>query len=190
MNVKVILNKDHAPLGEEGDVREVARGYARNFLFPRKIAYPYQAGIVSLFEARRGEIEQRKAEKRRNALGLKEQLETLNLVITVPAGANGKLYGAVTTQTIMDELAKQGFPVERKRIEMAGNNIKNVGKYQVTVKLYENSSATVNVGVQAQAIKAEPKVAPLRPNRRRREPNAENPVERVAEPEQTIPQPE
>ncbi|MDR2499812.1 MAG: 50S ribosomal protein L9, partial [Treponema sp.] len=73
-----------------------------------------------LFEARLGDIEARKAQKRQDAQGLKEKLESLNLEISMPAGPNGRLYGAVTSQTVSDELAKQGYPIERKRIDLAG----------------------------------------------------------------------
>jgi large subunit ribosomal protein L9 len=121
--MKVILNKDLSTLGEEGDVKDVARGYARNYLFPRGIALPYTPRTVKLFEARKEEIEARKAQKRQDALGLKERLENLELSLTMPAGANGKLYGAVTSQTVADELAKQGFQIERKRIDLAGTGI-------------------------------------------------------------------
>lgn len=147
--MKVILNKDVHPLGEEGDVRDVARGYARNYLFPRGLALPYTERNLKLFEARREEIEKRKAEKRQNAASLKERLESLELVLSMPAGANGKLYGAVTNQTIADEFARQGFQIERKKIEVPGNHIKSVGKYKVTVRLYENASAELTVLVQA-----------------------------------------
>jgi large subunit ribosomal protein L9 len=146
--MKVILNKDLSTLGEEGDVKDVARGYARNFLFPRGIALPYTDSTVKLFESRKEEIEARKAEKRKDASGLKEKLEALELVITMPAGANGKLYGAVTSQTIMDEFAKQGYQIERKRIELAATSFKSVGKYKVTVKLYESAAAEITVTVQ------------------------------------------
>jgi large subunit ribosomal protein L9 len=87
----------------------------------------------------------------------------------MPAGANGKLYGAVTTQTIADELLKQGFSIERKRVELPGNNFKSVGKYKVMVKLYENASAEVNVTVQGQELKVETKNHPLSKPRRRRD---------------------
>lgn len=165
--MKVILNQDLNPLGEEGDVKEVAKGYARNFLFPRGIALPYNEKTVKLFESRREAIEARKAEKRKDAAGLKEKIEALALVITMPAGANGKLYGAVTSQTIADEMGKQGFQIERKRIEVPGNHFKSVGKYKVTVKLYENASAEIVVTVQGQAVKAETPAAPARKGRRR-----------------------
>jgi large subunit ribosomal protein L9 len=168
--MKVILNRDLAPLGEEGDIRDVAKGYARNFLFPRGIALPYNESTVKLFESRREEIEARKVQKRSDAAGLKEKLESLNLEITMPAGPNGKLYGAVTSQTIVDELAKLGHQIERKRIELAGNSFKNIGKYKAAVKLYESAAAEININVLGQEIKTETKKAPpARPMKRRRD---------------------
>jgi len=167
--MKVILNKDHSPLGEEGDVKDVARGYARNFLFPRNIAVPYNAYTVKLLESRQEEINARKQEKRRDAAGIKEKLEALILEITMPAGANGKLYGAVTTQIIVDELAKHGHQIERKRIELAGTNFKNVGKYKAQIKLYESASAEITVTVIGQEIKTETKTPARSTGRRRRD---------------------
>jgi large subunit ribosomal protein L9 len=168
--VKVILNKDLPTLGEEGDVKDVARGYARNYLFPRGIALPYTPKTMKLFEARKEEIEARKVQKRQDALGLKERLESLELEITMPAGANGRLYGAVTAQTLADELEQQGFQMERKRIELAGNGFKNAGKYKATVKLYESSSAEIQVTVISQIAKTEtPHAQPARGGRHRRE---------------------
>jgi large subunit ribosomal protein L9 len=178
--MKVILNKDLNPLGEEGDVRDVAKGYARNYLFPRGIALPYTESTIKLFESRREEIESRKSDKRKDALGLKEKLEGLELLLSMPAGPNGKLYGAVTGQTIVDELLKQGFTVERKRVELPGNTFKSIGKYKVTVKLYESAAAEVNVTVQGQEIKVEAKSPP--PNRPRRRRDAEAFTEPAAAP--------
>jgi large subunit ribosomal protein L9 len=167
--MKVILNKDLSTLGEEGDVKDVARGYARNYLFPRGIALPYTPRTVKLFEARKEEIEAKKAQKRQDALGLKERLENLELTLTMPAGANGKLYGAVTTQTVADELAKQGFQIERKRIDLSGTGIKNAGKYRAIIRLYENSHAEILLVIIGQEIKSETPPAPTRPPRRRRD---------------------
>ncbi|MCL2007737.1 MAG: 50S ribosomal protein L9 [Treponema sp.] len=168
--MRVILNKDLLPLGEEGDVKDVAKGYARNYLFPRGIALPYTERNIKLFESRREEIELRKVQKRGDAAGLKEKLEGLVLEITMPAGPNGKLYGAVTSQTIMDELTKLGFKIERKKIDLPGNSVKNVGKFKATVKLYENASAELSFTVIGQEIKIETRKAPPpRPARRRRD---------------------
>jgi large subunit ribosomal protein L9 len=157
MNTKVILNQDLVALGEEGDIKDVAKGYARNFLFPRGIALPWTPRTVQLFEKRKDEIEARKELKRKDALGLKEKIEGLAVTIIMPAGANGKLYGAVTNLTVSDELAKQGLAIERKRIEIPGSTIKNVGKYKAAVKLYGNASAELNVIVEAEAVKKEEK---------------------------------
>jgi large subunit ribosomal protein L9 len=167
--MKVILNKDLSTLGEEGDVKDVAKGYFRNYLFPRGIALPYTPRTVKLFEARKEEIDAKKAQKRNDALGLKERLENLELSITMPAGPNGRLYGAVTNQTISDELLKQGFTIEKKRIDLAGTGIKNAGKYKAVIKLYENSSAEIQLTIIGQEIKSETPHAPARPVRRRRD---------------------
>lgn len=148
--MKVILNEDVKYLGEEGDIKDVAKGYARNYLFPRNLAVPCNAVTLAHFESRKEEIEQKKAVKRQNAAGLKEQLEALTLTIVMPAGPNGKLYGAVTNQTISDELQKLGFEIERKRIELPGLTFKSVGNYSATLKLYESAVATIPVVVEAQ----------------------------------------
>ena len=168
--MKVILNVDVKALGEEGDVKNVANGYARNFLLPRNLAVPYNEATVMMFEARKAEIEARKEQKRKDSASLKEKLEAASIVVEMPAGANGKLYGAVTTHVIADALAKLGFEIERKRIELAGITIKTVGTYKATVKLYEAQTTEIHVVVKAQetaedkaaakekaAAKAEPK---------------------------------
>ena len=104
--------------------------------------------------------------KRQNAAGLKEQLENLTLTIVMPAGPNGKLYGAVTNQTISDELQKLGFEIERKRIELPGLTFKSVGHYNATLKLYEAAVAVLPIVVEAQP-EAE-KTAEAKPEKRSR----------------------
>ena len=188
--MKVILNKDLSTLGEEGDVKDVAKGYARNYLFPRGIALPYTPRIVKLFEARKEEIEAKKAQKRQDAMGVKERLENLELSVTMPAGANGRLYGAVTSQTVADELLKHGFQIERKRIDLAGTGIKNVGKYRAVIRLYENSQAEIQLTVIGQEIKTETPHAPARPGRRRREGGEEAAHESGAAAENAVVQPD
>ncbi|MGP1458820.1 MAG: 50S ribosomal protein L9 [Treponema sp.] len=148
--MKIILNVDVKHLGEEGDVKTVANGYARNFLFPRNLAVPYNEMTAAVFEARKAEIEAKKEVKRQNARSLKEKLEGTAFEIVMPAGANGKLYGAVSTQVISDILAKNGFEIERKRIELPGLVIKSVGNYHATIKLYEAQTAAISIVVKAQ----------------------------------------
>lgn len=148
--MKVILYTDVKHLGEMGDVKNVANGYARNFLFPHMYAVPYNEQTVAYFESRKEEIEARKAQKRADAASLKDKLEAITVELSMPAGANGKLYGAVTALTVSEFLAKNGFDVERKRIEIPGVSIKSVGNYHATVHLYEASTAEIKVVVKAQ----------------------------------------
>lgn len=148
--MKVILYTDVKYLGEMGDVKNVADGYARNYLFPHMFAVPYNAETVAYFETRKEEIAARKEQKRKDAASTKDKLEAILIDLTVPASANGKLYGAVTSQTIADYLAKNGFDIERKRIEIPGLAIKSTGNYHCTIHLYESAVAEVKISVKGQ----------------------------------------
>ncbi len=148
--MKVILNQDVKHLGEEGDVKNVANGYARNYLFPRNFALPYNDVTVAYFESRKAEIEAKKEQKRKDSASLKDKLQSEVVTIVMPAGTNGKLYGAVTNQTVAEYLQKQGYDIERKRIEIAGSTIKSVGKYTAVIRLYETTSAEITLVVKSQ----------------------------------------
>lgn len=167
--MKVILNQDVKHLGEEGDVKDVANGYARNYLFPRNLAVPFNEVTVAYFESRKNEIDAKKASKRADAASLKERLEQVVITLVMPAGANGKLYGAVTNQTIVDELTKLGFEIERKRVELPGLTFKNVGKYHVICHLYESATAQIQVIVEAQPEAAAERPAPKGERSKRRQ---------------------
>ena len=160
--MKVILNVDVKSLGEEGDVKNVANGYARNFLLPRNLAVTYNEATVALFEARKAEIEARKEQKRKDSASLKDKLEALKLEVVMPAGSNGKLYGAVSAHVVAEALAKQGFEIERKRIELPGSAVKSVGTFKVIIKLYEAQTAEVHVEVKAQNVE-ESEAKPAKP---------------------------
>ena len=173
--MKVILNVDVKSLGEEGDVKNVANGYARNFLLPRNLAVPYNEATVAIFEERKAEIEARKELKRKNSASLKEKLESTTLELVMPAAGNGKLYAAVTSHVVADGLAKLGFEIERKKIEIPGSSIKTVGH----IKLYEAQVAELNVSVVAQSVDGENKAAPAK--EKKEEVKAEEKVEEKAE---------
>jgi large subunit ribosomal protein L9 len=167
--MRVILNQDVPNLGELGDVKDVAAGYARNYLFPRSLAFAHNAKSLGLFEKRKAEIEALKASKRSASAGLKEKIEAEEMVLVLPAGANGKLYGAVTGHNVADELLKKGIEVDRKRIEVPGRSIKSVGTYKVAVRLYEKDEASLRLVIQGQSVKAEAKEEAPKPRRRRYE---------------------
>ncbi|HWP68844.1 MAG TPA: 50S ribosomal protein L9, partial [Rectinemataceae bacterium] len=153
--MKIILNQDVPNLGEIGDVKDVAAGYARNFLLPRDLAVVYNTKTTLLFEKKKTEIEAFKEQKRLSSSSLKEKLEAEEIALTMPAGANGKLYGAVNNATIADELLKKGIQVDRKKIEVPARAIKSTGNYKVLVHLYEKEEATIKVAIIGQEVKAE-----------------------------------
>ncbi len=174
--MKVILNEDVKYLGEEGDIKSVAKGYARNYLFPRNLAVPCNDITIAHFESRKEEIEAKKAAKRQDAASVKERLEAVAITISMPAGPNGKLYGAVTTQTIGDELRKLGFDIERKRIDIAGQTVKSVGTHKAIIKLYESVTAEISFTVEAQIVEEKTKPMPEKKSKRnRKEDTTESP---------------
>ncbi len=151
MKVKVILSQDILNLGEEGDVREVAGGFARNYLFPKKLALPHTRNNLQMFASRHAAIETRKEAKRTEASGLAERLSAEELKFTMPAGENGKLFGSVNAAMIGEELGKRGYEIERKRIEVPDNHIRQVGSHTVKIKLYGQQEAPIKVVVEAAA---------------------------------------
>jgi large subunit ribosomal protein L9 len=147
--MKVILNQDVPGLGEEGDIKEVASGYARNYLLPQNFALPYTKQNLTQLETRRTAIESRKEEKRREAMSVKERLESEELTFSMPAGDSGKLFGSVNNAMVVQELEKRGYSIEKKRVEVPEHNIRMIGNYTVKVKLYGNEEARLNVVVEA-----------------------------------------
>lgn len=146
--MKVILNTDVNNLGEEGDVKEVAAGYARNFLIPKGMVMPYSRQNLALIESRRATIEKRKEDKREQAKSAKERLEGETLTIEMTAGEKGKLFGSVTSQAIADQLEKRGIDVESKKIDIEDGTIKTLGTHTVRVRLYGEEEAQLKVVVE------------------------------------------
>jgi len=146
--MKVILNTDVNSLGEEGDVKEVAAGYARNFLIPKGMVMPYSRQNLALIESRRATIEKRKEEKREQAQSAKDRLEGETLTIEMTAGEKGKLFGSVTSQAIAEQLEKRGIDVERKKIDIEDGTIKTLGTHTVRVRLYGEEEAQLKVVVE------------------------------------------
>lgn len=149
--MKVILNQDVEHLGEEGDVKEVSRGYARNFLIPKGLVFLFNKENAARIAGRKRRIDERKAEKRKAALSTKERLESEPLAIYMASGENGRLFGAVTNQTIASALHAEGIEVERKRIELPNHTIKVVGDHPINVRLYEGEEARLMVQVRPES---------------------------------------
>lgn len=143
--MKIILKQDVYNLGEEGDICVVADGYARNYLIPKKIAVSHNNMNFAELKSKASAIAKRKEEKRKDALSVKEKIEELSLEIKVSAGDSGKLFGAVTSATIVEALSKEGLHIEKKKLDVPSHTIKMVGNYSVKVRLYENETADLKI---------------------------------------------
>jgi large subunit ribosomal protein L9 len=146
--LKVILTKDVAGTGRAGDVREVADGYARNFLLPQRLAQPArataEAQIRSQRDRQRHKVEAELTEARATAA----KLEAAVVEITARAGETGKLYGAVVNIDIAEAIESQlGVVVDRRKIEFEPAH--EVGEHQAVAKLHSEVEARIKVRVVA-----------------------------------------
>ena len=148
--MKVILQADVRGQGKKGQMVEVAEGYARNFLLPRKLAVPATADAINTMnlkeKARRAEEARQKAEAEATA----EKLKNCPVRLTARSGGSGKLFGSITTKEIADALKEQyGLEVSSKKLVLA-EPIKAFGNYEVRAKLGFEISGTVYVAVYEQ----------------------------------------
>lgn len=151
--MKVILKKDIEDLGWEGDVVDVARGYARNYLIPREFALEASDRNIKMFEQMKRKIEVRKLKAREEAEQFRGRLAGMTVAISQKAGEEGKLYGSVTSMDVAAEMEKQGVVIDRRKI-LLDKPIKTVGEYEVPVKIYQEVSGRIKVVVTPEEIKA------------------------------------
>ncbi len=145
--MKVILMGELRGKGGEGDVVEVAQGYAENYLIPNRLAMIATPGNLKQLEERRHNIEKREAERIANANALKEVIDGKQVTVDANIGDEGQLFGSITTAQIADAIKAQlNAEVDRKRVEHAGA-IKTAGKHNVTVNIYRDINAVVAVQV-------------------------------------------
>lgn len=143
--MKVVLLGEIKGKGGEGDVVDVAQGYAENYLFPKKLAVAATKGNLKQLEERRNNIEKREAVRIAVANTLKETLEGKSVVVDAKVGDEGVLFGSVTSAMIADAVKAQlGVELDRKRIEL-GKPIKMAGSHEVAVSLYREIRATLTV---------------------------------------------
>ena len=158
--MKIILNNDVVHLGEEGDVVTVKDGYARNYLLPTGAAVIYNKANAAMFQQKAEQIAKRKAEKRAASASLKERLDNVTISLVVTAGESGKLFGSVTSQMVQEALLKEGFEIEKKKLDVPTHAIKMTGTYHIVAHLYQNDKATITLNVLSEAeVKAAAKKA-------------------------------
>jgi large subunit ribosomal protein L9 len=145
--VKVVLRSDVSGIGRKGDVRDVANGYARNFLLPRGLAFKATPGVEAQAEGMRRARSLKQAEELADAKVVAELLGGSPVRIAVRAGKEGKLFGSVGSADIVSAIAQQlGVTIERRQVELA-EPIKAVGTYQVPVELHAELTVPVTIEV-------------------------------------------
>lgn len=143
----VILLEKIGNLGDLGDEVSVKSGFARNFLIPQGKAVRATAENRGVFEERRAELERVAGEQLGDAESRAAQLTDAAVTIAVRAGEEGKLYGSVGTQDIVDALARDGHQVEKREVRMPEGVIRLIGEYDVDLQLHSDVTVTVHVSV-------------------------------------------
>jgi len=145
--MKVILLADVSGQGKKDQVVEVSIGYARNYLFPKKLAVEASDKVVNEIKAKEAAAQRKLAAEKAAAVKLAEDISKLEVVINAPHGSEGRLYGSVTAKDIAEALHKaHGIEVDRHKLVM-NDHIKTFGSYPVEVKLYPGVSAKFTVVV-------------------------------------------
>lgn len=145
--MKIILLKNVKGLGNEGELVNAKDGYARNFLFPKKLAVEATPTNLKKWEERRSKEKTKEKEEYEKALKLKESIESLKLEIKSKAGEGGKLFGSITSKDISETLMDQhNIDIDKRKIEMK-DNIKTLGTTNVEVRVYPEVSARLTVKV-------------------------------------------
>ena len=145
--MKVILLADVKGTGKKGEMHDVSDGYARNFLFPKKLAQPATNQSIGEMKARQESNKFHMDQEMAQAKELAEQLDKTDVVIHVKAGSTGRLFGAVTTKEIADAICeKTKVEIDKKKIVIDGD-IKAYGDYEATIKLHSGVSAKIKVTV-------------------------------------------
>ena len=145
--MQVILRQDVEKLGLRGEVVEVAAGFARNYLLPRRLAEPASAGRIAELEKLAAARARHEAQSFEQAQELSQRLEGVELRFDVPAGETGTLFGSVTATDIAERVWQdQRVRIDRRRLELP-ESIKRIGRYQVPVELFTDVTATLRLAV-------------------------------------------
>ena len=146
--MKVVLLKDVKNVGKRDDILNVSDGYARNFLFPQKLAVEAQPGTLKEIERKRAAQDAREAELRTEALAKAELLKNKIIVLQVKCGDKGRLYGSVTAAEVAEALEKQhGIKADKRKIDI-GDPIRETGIREISVWLYSGITTKMKLDVQ------------------------------------------
>jgi large subunit ribosomal protein L9 len=145
--LKVILTSDVEKLGKSGEMKEVAEGYARNFLLPRKMAVPATGGAYRAWQHDIASREEKRKREREDAEIAAQRISSTTLTLGVKVGEGGKLFGSITAKDIADALARRGIVIDRHKVDL-DEPLKMLGTYKVAIKVSPGLTPEVTVDVE------------------------------------------
>ncbi len=147
--MKVILTEDVKGVGKKDEIINANDGYARNFLFPKKLAVEANSKNMSLLQGRKDSANFKKEKEMEYANSLKEKLSKIMLTVKVKAGENGKIFGSITSKEICVELKKQkNIEIDKKKVNLK-EPIKELGTFTIDIKLYEGIIGKLKINIIA-----------------------------------------
>lgn len=148
--MEVIFIKDLKGQGKAGDKKNISDGYAKNFLIPKGYAVEANAANLNNLKGKKDSEAFKKQQELENAQKIKEQLETITVVIKAKSGDNGKIFGSVTSKDIADILSKEhSLSIDKKKIVLP-DGIKELGIFDIEVKLYPSVTGKIKLRVEQQ----------------------------------------
>lgn len=148
--MKVILTQDVKSIGKKGQVIDASDGYARNYLIPKKLAVLADSKNMNELKTKQEANKYKKDMSMAAAKEVSEKMKKFEIKFKLKAGENGKIFGSVTSKDIADELNKKYFVEVDKKKVMLDEAIKNLGIYNIEIKLFEGISGTLKVVVEAE----------------------------------------
>jgi large subunit ribosomal protein L9 len=144
--MKVILKEDVKNIGSMGQIVDVADGFARNYLVPRGLAAEANVKNIRSLEHEKTIIQEKAKKIKNQAQVLSDKVSNMTIIIKAKAGEEGKLFGAVTTMDIVEQMKNEGLEIDKKKVVL-DEPIKRVGSYSVSIKLHPSVATLVNVQV-------------------------------------------
>ena len=144
--MKVILRADITNIGRQGKIKDVAAGFARNFLLPKKLAMEATPQNMKIWEREKVKLEKQRDEVIANALTIKENIEKISFSTKVKVGENGKIFGSITTNHLAKLFAQEGFTINKHDILLPAP-VKEVGKQSINIRLHPEVLAKVEVDI-------------------------------------------
>ncbi|PID30058.1 MAG: 50S ribosomal protein L9 [Candidatus Cloacimonadota bacterium] len=147
--MQIILREDLQGKGKAGEIIEVKDGFARNYLIPQGIAFPATDSFINVYKEEEKSTKRIAEKLRKGAISVQAALEGKVFTLKVKSGEEGKLFGSVTSQNIVDEVAKVGIELDKKKLKL-DDNIKEIGEFEVPYKIHPEVDINIKVVVEAE----------------------------------------